>query len=205
MSLPYRAIAAEKDILSQFPPLTISLASRDNLMPVDAAWRGPSDLSASAAFAWNRDGLCFFAAVTDDIHAAPYDGARDFPGSDSIQIGIDPVGAAFGAYDKSCREIGLVLGKNGPRAFVLTPGTGTQKLPCRFGADRKGTVTRYALFVRWSDLAISPPQAGRVLAMNFIVNENDGQGRGSWMGLTPGIGESKAPEKFRSFVLSETP
>jgi len=41
-----------------------------------------------------------------------------------------------------------------------------------------------------------------VIAVNFIANDNDGQGRGYWMGLTPGIGEGKNPEAYREFVVS---
>jgi hypothetical protein len=40
---------------------------------------------------------------------------------------------------------------------------------------------------------------GQVVGLDFIANDNDGQGRSYWMGLTPGIGEGKTPEAYRRF------
>ena len=45
----------------------------------------------------------------------------------------------------------------------------------------------------WQELRLNPPQPGRIMPINFIVNENDGQGRDLWLGLTPGIAEAKTP------------
>ena len=65
--------------------------------------------------------------------------------------------------------------------------------------------TIYEAAIPWSELDIKPPQAGQVMAMNFIVNENDGMGRIYWMGLTQGIGESKRPIVYRKFVFQGIP
>jgi len=35
------------------------------------------------------------------------------------------------------------------------------------------------------------------------VNDNDGTGRGYWIGITPGIGESKRPLAYRDVYLAE--
>ena len=61
----------------------------------------------------------------------------------------------------------------------------------------------YEARVPWSELDMPPPQAGDLLVINFIANENDGQGRACWMGLTPGIGEAKAPHVYRRFVVGK--
>jgi hypothetical protein len=34
-----------------------------------------------------------------------------------------------------------------------------------------------------------------------IVNDDDGTGRGYWIGLTPGIGEGKRPAAYRDLYL----
>ena len=46
------------------------------------------------------------------------------------------------------------------------------------------------------------PKHGQVFGLNFVVNDRDDGGRVDyWMGLTPGICESKAPALFRKLVL----
>jgi len=39
------------------------------------------------------------------------------------------------------------------------------------------------------------------MAINVVANDDDGQGRAYWMGLTPGIGEAKTPMVYREFVV----
>ena len=46
-----------------------------------------------------------------------------------------------------------------------------------------------------------PSPTGKVIPINFIVNESDGKGRANWIGLTSGIGEGKNPAIYRKFVL----
>jgi hypothetical protein len=41
------------------------------------------------------------------------------------------------------------------------------------------------------------------MAINFIANENDGNGRAYWMGPTPGIGEGKSPRSYRQFAICD--
>jgi hypothetical protein len=61
----------------------------------------------------------------------------------------------------------------------------------------------YEVRIPWEALVAGPPASGRLIALNVIANENDGQGRAYWMGLTPGIGEAKAPQSYRRFVRME--
>jgi hypothetical protein len=39
------------------------------------------------------------------------------------------------------------------------------------------------------------------MAINFVVNENDGKGRACWIGPASGIVEKKQPGLFPEFVL----
>jgi hypothetical protein len=41
-----------------------------------------------------------------------------------------------------------------------------------------------------------------VLAFDLIVNQNNGAGRAYWLGITPGIGESKRPSSFAKLFLA---
>jgi hypothetical protein len=66
-----------------------------------------------------------------------------------------------------------------------------------------GSETIYEMAFPWSSLD-REPQPGMVFSLNFIANENDGAGPKSWMGLTPGIGESKRPGQYRDFYLTES-
>jgi len=173
------------------------------LFPPDATWKGPTDLSISAYFGWNEQGLYFAAEVKDDVHCAPFDSARDFWKSDSVQIAIDSEGWALQEYDADVREIGLVLGKSGPKAFLWTKAGGVKEFNPKLAIVRGEGSTRYEAFFSWESLALQAPEPGRVMPMNFLVNENDGQGRASWLSLTPGIGDSKAPASYKSFVLEK--
>ena len=60
----------------------------------------------------------------------------------------------------------------------------------------------YETTLPWSLLNIPEPRPGTVMAINLIANDNDGHGRGYWMGLTPGIGEAKNPQAYREFIVN---
>ncbi len=171
------------------------------LFPPDATWNGTDDLSATAYFGWNEEGLYFAAKVRDDVHSAPSDGPKDFWKSDSVQIAIDPEGWSIQEYDGNVRELGLVLGNSGPKAFIWSKEGGAKEFKPSLAITRLDGLTKYEAFFKWDELGIPPPEAGKIMPLNFIVNENDGQGRSSWMGLTPGLGDSKAPVNYKSFIF----
>jgi len=55
--------------------------------------------------------------------------------------------------------------------------------------------------IRWSAIEVEQPQDGRVMAVNYIFDENDGEGRSCWIGPAQGIAEAKKPDLYREFVL----
>lgn len=179
------------------------LASRQDVLPPDpgVGWSGPEDLSVSAYLAADRKALVFAAEVTDPTHVAPSIGPDDFWNSDSVQIAVDPTGDSLEGFDADDREVGFVLAPDGPRAFLTYP-VPRRRLELPLAIVRRGTVTTYEAAIPWSALGLPEPRTGQVMALNFIVNQNNGQGRAYWMGLTPGIGESKSPAAYRRFVVT---
>ncbi len=178
----------------------IRLAEHKYVLPPDptVGWSGPDNLSVTAWIGWNKTGLYFAARVTDDKHVAHFDQATNFWKSDSIQLAIDERNDSGVGFDDDDREVGFVLGKNGPRAFTTYPKPGAA-LACDLAIVRAGNTTTYEALVPWKTLRLPAPWPGRVMAINFIVNENDGAGRAYWLGLTPGIGSGKSPQDYEEF------
>jgi hypothetical protein len=179
----------------------IDLKTRDDVKPSDPGipWDGAQDLSVRSWFGWNERALYFAARVTDDIHHAPA-WEQGFWNSDSVQIAIDAANDSILGFDREDdREIGFVLGAKGAVAHRTFPEMHKQE--CQFGIMRQDKVTTYEVVIPWSHIEIDPPVAGRVMAINFVVNENDGKGRACWIGPASGIVEKKQPGLFPEFVL----
>ncbi len=182
----------------------IVLDRRQQVLPADPGigWDGPEDLSARMWVAWDNTALHLLAVVRDDVHVVTTDEPEGYWGGDSLQIGIDPrndAGRASG-YDPDDLELGMAVGKNG--AAVLQSVPTIRRLDLRAGGGREGHDTTYRLDMPWSLLGVKP-RPGMVLGFNVIVNDNDGQGRAYWMGITPGIGEGKRPSVFKKLRLEE--
>jgi hypothetical protein len=179
----------------------LEVDERSAVLPPDpnVGWDGPEDLSLRAYLAADDRGLYLAVAVTDDRHVADSAGPDSFWNSDSLQIALDPGNDSRDGFGEDDREFGLVLSGEGPRAFVTYP-LPRHPLDIPLAATRREPETLYEAFVPWEALGIPPPGPGRLLALNFIANENDGRGRAYWMGLTPGIGEGKSPQVYRRFV-----
>ncbi len=177
----------------------VTLDNRNFLYPPDAPWKGTNDLSVEAYIGWNDDGLYFAARVRDDVHAAPFDGPKESWKSDSIQLAIDRSGDSMNAYNDDDREVGLVIGEHGASASLYIVGKYWGELKAETAGKHADGVTVYEALLPWNALKLDAPKAGTVMGINFIVNENDGLGRMSWMGFTPGIGEAKAPINYKPF------
>lgn len=177
----------------------IPLAEHKYLLPVDPGipWQGKEDLSVAAWLGWNEQVLYFAAKVTDDNHFVDRDDFVSFWQSDSIQLAVDPQNDSLHDYNEDDIEIGFVLGKEKPHVYMTVPTR--KEIVCQVMAKRVGNDTIYEAAIPWSELGIELPQPGKVMAINFIVNDNDGQGRLYWMGLTPGIAEGKRPAVYRKF------
>lgn len=182
---------------------SLRLAERSQILPPDptVGWDGPADLSVDAYLAADGKALYFAAAVTDDKHAAPAVGPDDFWKSDSLQIALDPENdSGAEGFDSNDREVGLVLGGKEARAFISYPEP-RRRLEVPVAARREEGWTVYEAAFAWAALGLKSPQPGQIMALNFIANENDGEGRVYWIGLTPGIGEAKVPAVYQQFRL----
>lgn len=176
-----------------------SLDERSHLWPPDPAipWDGPGDLSVRYGYGWNEHGIYAVYRVRDDRHVGAKDHA--FWNYDSLQIALDPVtkGGKSG-YQPGQRELGLWLDNQGkPHIAQSFPARNDPpELPSRVTPVEGGLV--YEVFLPWRYLfgKDGAPAPGSILAANFVVNDNDGSGRGCWMSLGDGIGSGKSPSVY---------
>lgn len=188
----------------------IVMNSRDHLLPNDpeVGWSGQDDLSVNAALAWDENNLYLFADVKDDIHSQKYFAGQLWAG-DSIQLAIDTKANAakeLYQFDRDDYELSFGLTTKGSEAevtYMYESGRQDKLLKnIRLGIVRQEGKTIYKIAIPWADLNLKP-RSGMVFGLNFIVNDNDGHGRQYWLGMTPGIGEMKAPFLYRKFYLEK--
>ncbi|NMA45684.1 MAG: hypothetical protein GX945_03900, partial [Lentisphaerae bacterium] len=185
-----------------------SLSTRDYLLPNDPGngWAGPQDLSMEGAVAYDDEKLYLLLDVHDDIHFQ-----RQEPGKlwsqDAVQVGIDSLANALPyvhGYGQDDYEFGFGLTPEGPAVEVtqLYEVGRLREVQAAITArvERHDDITRYRIAIPWSALKLTPRQ-GMIFAMNVIANDDDGHGRRFWMGLTPGIAETKNPYVFMKFSL----
>lgn len=206
--LPRLAVPA-----SALPPLSfwqeqpaMVLDSRAQVYPPDptVGWKSAQDLSVKAWAGWDEANLYFAAVVHDPVHFAPSADAGSFWQADSLQLALDPLNDAgvTPGFLGDDREFGLLLGPKGAVALQTVPQRVRLGVP--IAVERQGEETVYRVALPWKLIGLQPA-AGKVLGLSFIVNQNNGQGRGYWMGLTPGIGEAKRPVAYRDLYLEGQP
>jgi hypothetical protein len=107
-------------------------------------------------------------------------------------------------YAGSDIELGLVLAQDGPHVYETVPVKRQLQIPCDIQRREQDKSTQYQVAIPWSLLGLRPKE-GQVLGFDFIMNQNNGGGRIYWMGLTPGIGESKQPWLYKKLYLAGAP
>jgi len=150
-----------------------------------ATWTGPEDLSANVRFLWDNRYLYVGVEVTDDLPGdlMPVNGLWK---QDGLQFLVDPCRAmdeSVGKYDYS-----LGIGKNGPGAWCSLSAdpqvpTGAIKEIIVSGKrvdPKTGSIT-YVVAFPWSRLSPFQPSVGANLGLTLILNEDDGEGRKSFM------------------------
>ena len=164
-------------------------------------WNGPDDLSAVGQVAYTADGLVLRVVAKDDTHVQKNHGS-DIWRSDSIQFAIRTDDSRPQYF-----EAGLALGDDGkPQGWIYSvPGGSSLALGAMenqaitYDVKREGKQTIYSVHVPWKALGISGPPANG-LRMNYLINDDDGQGRKGWVQLSDGIGKAKNPNLFMLFV-----
>ncbi|PTY01956.1 hypothetical protein DB346_10930 [Verrucomicrobia bacterium LW23] len=156
-------------------------------------WTGPDDLSAKIRYIWDEQYLYVGVELKDDIFGKLLTGSKMWM-QDGLQFLVDPARTSKhkpGKYDYC-----LGLGINGPETFCsLSADAGA---PAGDSPDIRVTVklsdkpdqapvpgasgnVTYEVAIPWSRLAPFRPAPGRNLGFTLIVNEDDGNGRDSFM------------------------
>lgn len=215
---PIRVCQKNSEKLSEFLHSTlhedsgdlIVLDKRNQVLPADPTigWNGPDNLSCRTRITWNNQYLYILAEVTDNIHFQPNSDVNIWRG-DAVQIAIDTLNDAQTAqnYDNNDYEYGFALcpdNKVVTWRWQAAAGMPTGRIMNGLSKiERNGTKTIYHIVIPWRDLTPLKPKPGSVFGLNFIVADNDGFGRNFWIGMTPGIAESKQPAFYKKFVLKE--
>ncbi len=180
------------------------LTERRNINPPDlmVGWNGTEDLSIKAWTVWDEKCFYFYALVKDDIFHQKNKGRRIWKG-DSLQMAFDTQNDAqegVKTYDKNDYEFTFALTKEGKKAYSNKNQEASLSNLDFYIKREMGSII-YKVAIPWQNLNITP-NAGKIIGFNFIVNDNDGNGRNYWMGLNPGgIAEIKDPYSFKKFAL----
>lgn len=153
-------------------------------------WQGPDDLSARAWVDLTADALVLKVDVTDDTHCQPYSTPADCWQGDGLQVFV-----TRDTMTTPC-EFDFYLGDDGQPHVLCrraAPDAGIRDLPAaekllRLVASRDGTATHYLVAIPYAALAAGRGDLKRGFRLNFMVNENDGEGRDGWIRPAPGVG-----------------
>ena len=153
-------------------------------------WRGPDDLSGALRFLWDETYLYVGVEVVDDVFVNNNADARIWDG-DSLQLLIDPYRdrrETLGRYDYA-----FGVGTKGPQVWCTLSAdarapTG-EVTDMAFAARRtgEGGNMTYEIGIPWSRLAPFEPAPGRNLGLAMLINEDDGEGRGGFLGWFSGV------------------
>lgn len=149
-------------------------------------WKSPQNLSAEIRYLWDDNYLYVGVKVTDDIWSKTLQQDNALWMQDSLQFLIDPMRTSdrkIGKYEYS-----LADGKKGPQVWcTLTADAGAPvgdakdiKFAVKHVTVGSGDMT-YEVAIPWSRLAPFKPMTGADLGFTLIVNDDDGNGRDSFM------------------------
>jgi hypothetical protein len=156
------------------------------LRKTTASWSGAADLSAKARFLWDDKYLYLGVEVQDD-KAGALKADEPIWAQDGLQFLVDPARESTvkpGKYDYA-----VALGAKGPQAWCYLTADPIQA-PVREATDirvsakrtdeKTGSIT-YEVAIPWHRVAPFQPRAGANLGFTLIFNEDDGQGRDSFL------------------------
>lgn len=169
----------------------------------DQAWRGAEDLSAQGELSYDDRGLNIRLVTTDDRHSQAENGPLIWRG-DSVQLAL-----RVEAPGATPLEMSVALANAGETLAWIQAAPEGSRFPVG-GVDTTifpykvvslGKQTTYTLTIPWIVLGRqSPPVEG--FRFNFLVNDNDGDGRRQWIELAPGIGNQKDTTLFPLFICN---
>jgi hypothetical protein len=189
-------------------PLVLELNQRNDVMNLFEAlirpemnWRGTDDLSGRARISATAEALVLDIQVNDDRHVQSHTDV-DLWEQDSLQVGI-----ALSDMPTDYTELGFALtggGELNGAVYQMAPRSTlrTSRLIRQTGLSitRSGNTTRYQVTLPWIALGLTQAPTDP-FRLNFIVNDDDGNGRKQWLRLSPGMGDGRSPGQFRLFLL----
>ncbi len=187
------------------PVLQIAEARQFSGFGETRVWRGAKDLGAELRLLWDDQNLYLAVQVADDVFRnEKQDG--DIWAGDGIQFLVDPCRESpekIGKYD-----YGAAQGSKGTQVWCF--GSADAGAPAgevaaiKLAIKPSGTAGArlYELAIPWSRLAPFQPGMGRDLGLSLILNDDDGQGRDSFMGWFSGV-HSKEVDMVGDVILGE--
>lgn len=175
-----------------------------NLTPMgadymDEHWKGPNDVSAAFFLRAKERSLQFRIEVTDDIHV-PSAAAAELWRYDSIQFGLSlPRQQGFWI-------IGLADGKT-PQVYIWSTPVGysaaksSARIRLSVQRDQAARKTVYNCTVPYSAIGLTQAKGKEGFNIDFLVNDNDGRRRESFLRLTPGIGNVAEPALWKKIIV----
>ncbi len=174
---------------------------------VNETWEGPEDLSGKARVLWDDKQFYLAVEVTDDAHhgGKPVGGVWN---QDGLQMFIDPSRTADqkpGKYDYYCG-----IGADGPGVACSYSASGSivtgPQPDVAFDARSTGDAGSvvYEMAFPWRQFAPFKPEPHANLGFTLIINEDDGKGRGAFIGWFSGA-HSKQLDMVGDMILIDRP
>ena len=167
------------------------------------AWTGTDDLSADIWTAWDDSYFYIAAKVKDDAFSQKGTGDSIWTG-DSVQFALDPLHLEAeglgGIY-----EIGMAQTPDGPQVYSWYAPEGGKTgfiKGAKLVVVREGDYTVYEAAIPLSELAPLKPEAGKTVGFSMVVNDDDGNGRKSWLEWSSGIGREKLPSLYGDITFT---
>ncbi len=187
----------------------LELNGAENVMLLDSntTYMGSDDLSAKATMKYDEDNLYMFIEVTDNIF---YNDSSDSMGwdGDGIQLGIADESVTSGS--NYC-ELGIALTTEGPQFYRYLTNN-TKQIGIVDAGElqivRDGNKTRYEFSLPWEEILSDASLVGSGYRPKFafLVNEDDGLGRNSYMEYSQvlgAIGTNKNVAYFSDMYLAD--
>jgi len=199
-------LAADESEWQKAPVQNINEERQYYKLAKTAVWKGVDDLSGKLRFLWDDKFLYMRVDVTDDVYVNPKcDG--EIWNMDGLQILVDTYRESSEKGGKY--EYALAEGTKGPQAWCnysadsATPTGEVKDIIIKVTKANDGTGSRtYEIAFPWIRLAPFNAVTGANLGMCVILNEDDGPGRGSFMGWF-GCAHSKQLDLVGDLILVE--
>lgn len=172
-------------------------------------WTGTDDLSGTAHILWDDENLYFACKVKDNVFRNENSDDKAWNG-DSIQMAVDTLNdtPAENRFDTNDYRIDIALTPKGPQLWRANYGNSktspTGPVPgAEIAVVKVDGGVVYEMSIPWKELAPFQPFPGAKMRFNFIINDDDGQGRAKWIGVTPGLAEKKETPLYKQMILLE--